>query len=95
MKSIQWGRTHEKNGLDYLRQNVGLEIEPTGIWLSQSGLLGGSPDGLVGGEAIVEVKCPYIYRNDKLVDKLTEHKKYIIFYDKGEIIINKKHNYYH
>lgn len=34
-------------------------------------------------------------RNEKLVDKLTDHKKYKFFFDNGEIIISEKHNYYY
>ncbi|CAG9763629.1 unnamed protein product [Ceutorhynchus assimilis] len=54
IKSIQWGRHHEKDGLNYLKENHQLEVKPTGIWLTCSGLLGASPDGLVGDDAIVE-----------------------------------------
>lgn len=96
IKAIQWGRTHEKTGIEYLKTNLHLDVQPTGIWLTNSGLLGASPDGLVGDDAIVEVKCPYTYRNDHLSEKLKNSDKYIISYhDAGEIVINKNHNYYH
>ncbi|CAG9773568.1 unnamed protein product [Ceutorhynchus assimilis] len=96
IKSIQWGRHHEKDGLNYLKENYQLEVKPTGIWLTCSELLGASPDGLVGDDAIVEVKCPYSFRNDVLSEKLKSDKKYIIYYNEnGEMCLNTEHNYYH
>lgn len=96
IKAIQWGRSHEKNGLEFLKTSLNLDIQPTGIWLTKSGFLGASPDGLVGDDSIVEVKCPYSYRNGNLSQELKSNDKYIIYYNSNdEIVINKKHNYYH
>ncbi|CAG9763887.1 unnamed protein product [Ceutorhynchus assimilis] len=98
IKAIQWGRTHEKDALDHLKSNYNLNIRPTGVWLSNSGLLGASPDGLIDEEeAIVEVKCPYSLRNNQLSEKLKNLNKYIIFYDdEGNLMLNTNHhNYYH
>ncbi|XP_072399541.1 uncharacterized protein [Diabrotica undecimpunctata] len=96
IKSIQWGRTHEKSGIEYLRNTLNLDVQPTGIWLTKSGLLGASPDGLIGDDGIVEVKCPYTFRNEKLSEKLKNSDKYIISYnDQDEVLINTEHNYYH
>ncbi|KAK5648113.1 hypothetical protein RI129_003005 [Pyrocoelia pectoralis] len=96
IKSIQWGRTHEKTGLDYLKTNLNLDVQPTGIWLSNSGLLGASPDGLVGVDSIVEIKCPYSFRNDKLSESLKKQNTYVIRYNEsGEIVINSNHKYFH
>ncbi|KAJ8975392.1 hypothetical protein NQ317_008607, partial [Molorchus minor] len=82
-KAIQWGKSHEKNGIDFLKTNLRLDVQATGIWLSSSGLLGASPDGLVGDDGIRRVK-------------LKNSDKYIIFYnDSGEIVVNMNHNYYH
>ncbi|XP_050516457.1 uncharacterized protein LOC126891323 [Diabrotica virgifera virgifera] len=97
IKAIQWGRTHEKDAVDCLKQDYQLNIRPTGIWLSRSGLLGASPDGLIDEEeATLEIKCPYSFRNDQLSEKLRNNNKYIIFYDDvGNLRVNKNHHYYH
>ncbi|CAH1984472.1 unnamed protein product [Acanthoscelides obtectus] len=96
IKAIQWGRTHEKDALDYLKHHYNLNIQSTGVWLTNSGLLGASPDGLIDEEdAIVEVKCPYSFRNDNLTEKLCNLTNYIIYYDEGNLLLNKSHNYYH
>jgi len=96
VKSIQWGRTHEKNGIQFLKTSLNLNVCVSGIWLTNSGLLGASPDGLVGEDSIVEVKCPYTLRNELLSKKLVNSDKYIVYYDEnGKIFVNEKHNYYH
>lgn len=67
VKAIQWGRTHEKGAIEHLKQCYNLNIKPTGVWLTNSGLLAASPNGLIEEEeAVVEVKCPYTFRNDLL-----------------------------
>jgi len=38
-------------------------VVATSLWLSNSGLLGASPDGLVGSNYTVEIKYPWKYRN--------------------------------
>lgn len=59
-------------------------------------MLVASPDGLVGNNAIIDVECPYAFRNDHLFQKLKNTYKYIISYkDDGEIIINLAHKYQH
>ncbi|XP_056636166.1 uncharacterized protein LOC130444866 isoform X2 [Diorhabda sublineata] len=97
IKTIQWGRTHEKDALDHLMQIYNLNVQLTGVWLTNSGLLGASPDGIIDEEeAIVEVKCPYSFRNYKLSKKLRNFNKYIVFYDdEGNLTINTSQNYYH
>jgi len=59
-EACRWGTTNERNAIkDYMVRtgNVvrskGSYTHPTLPWL------GGSPDGLVGTEGIIEVKCPF------------------------------------
>ena len=58
--ATRWGTKHEADGvLAYsahtgnLVQNTGLHVHPDTSWLA------GSPDGLIGSEGMLEVKCPY------------------------------------
>lgn len=70
-------------------------MSPTGLWLHSLGVLGASPDGLVGQDSIIEIKCPYSYRNDLLINRLKNNKSYIIYYDEDNLIrINENHEYY-
>ena len=67
---IDWGNTHERDGICAYVRETGYIINETGLWLSPSGFLTSSPDGLVylNGkckypEGILEVKCPFKLRN--------------------------------
>jgi putative phage-type endonuclease len=63
--ATQWGTLNEPNGIlaysahtGNLVENTGLHVHPATSWLA------GSPDGLVGTEGLLEVKCPYWRRRD-------------------------------
>jgi len=50
---------------------------------------------LVGLDSIIEVKCPYKYRNELIKTGLQNDSSYIIFYDiNGRICINYENDYY-
>ncbi|WAR22383.1 hypothetical protein MAR_016357, partial [Mya arenaria] len=57
---IQWGITHEKNGLDAYCRTGGMTLVQTGIWHHESGILGASPDGFVQGDY-----CGRVHLQDK------------------------------
>lgn len=96
IKAVQWGRIHEKDALDFLKINLILDVQSSGIWLTNSGSLGANSDGLVEDDAILEAKCPYSYRSEYLTEKLQNSNKYIIFQNNnGKIFINNDHSYYH
>lgn len=59
------GTTHESDGIlaytahtGNLVDNTGLHVHPGATWLA------GSPDGLIGTEGLLEVKCPYYFKKD-------------------------------
>ncbi|XP_044760381.1 uncharacterized protein LOC123317834 [Coccinella septempunctata] len=56
IKAIQWGKLHEKKGIEALEEALGVEVIPTGLWLDKCGFLGASPDGFIGEDQLVEVK---------------------------------------
>ncbi|KAK9745270.1 YqaJ-like viral recombinase domain [Popillia japonica] len=96
VKAIQWGRLHEKVAIEHFKNTMNLEVQETGIWLTNSGLLGATPDGLVQDDAIIEVKCPYSYRSDVLSETLKSTSSYIIhFNEEGDVVVNNTHHYYH
>jgi len=95
IKSIQWGKENEKQGILEFEQITNQKVTPTGLWLHKTGIIGASPDGLVGLDSIIEVKCPYKYRNELIKTGLQNDSSYIIFYDiNGRICINYEHDYY-
>lgn len=63
--ATRWGTKNESNGIlaysahtGNLVSATGLHVHPATSWLA------GSPDGLVGTEGLIEVKCPYYRKKD-------------------------------
>ncbi|KAJ8393375.1 hypothetical protein AAFF_G00060970 [Aldrovandia affinis] len=60
--ACDWGILHEPKAKQEYTERTGVTIQERGVFLSDSGLLGGSPDGMVSDDCIIEVKCPYAAR---------------------------------
>lgn len=45
--AVQWGITNEIEGIKVLEENKNVKVVSTGLWLSNNGFLGASPDGMV------------------------------------------------
>lgn len=63
--ATRWGTNNEPNGIlaysahtGNLVANTGLHVHPNASWLA------GSPDGKIGTEGLLEVKCPYWRKKD-------------------------------
>lgn len=72
-----------------------MSVVKIGLWLHECGFLGCSPDGLIGDNDIIEVKCPFIYKEKDLEIELHNDHSYIVHINEDcEAVINKKHEYY-
>ncbi|XP_043196964.1 uncharacterized protein LOC122367691 [Amphibalanus amphitrite] len=74
--AIQWGVTHEKDAIELFEKHFDVKVDQSGIWLHESGVLGASPDGMIGASEIIEVKCPFSARGG-LFKKIDEGSFYI------------------
>ncbi|KAI4455404.1 hypothetical protein MML48_9g00009794 [Holotrichia oblita] len=92
--AIQWGQEHEKTAIKCFEENTNLKVNATGLWLDECGFLGASPDGLIDDNILVEVKCPYKYRNAVLSEVLAHDKTYIITEEANEMRVNQQHDYW-
>ena len=64
LKACDWGITHEPAAKQQYTEQTGSVIQERGVFLSDSGLLGASPDGTVSDDCIIEVKLfciQYVY----------------------------------
>ncbi|KAG5869223.1 hypothetical protein JTB14_035659 [Gonioctena quinquepunctata] len=95
IKSVQWGREHEAEGIAAVEKALGVKVVRTGLWLHPCGFLGASPDGLIGEDAIVGVKCPFKYRAMSMMEEIKSSTLYIISADvDGNIVLNRNHDYF-
>ncbi len=57
-KAMQWGIDNEPVArLNYMLM-TGNEVEETGLWVHDEIMAGASPDGFVGEDGCLEIKCP-------------------------------------
>lgn len=66
------------------------------MFLSDSGMLGGSPDGAVSDNCIVEVKCPWSART-KTIRQAAESRDFYLYLDEvtDTLTLKPTHNYWH
>lgn len=69
-QALVYGIHHEKDAVEAFERRFGQNVKRTGIWLSRNGWFGSSPDGLVGNDSVLEVKCPYSLRNVDIKEAL-------------------------
>ena len=63
--ATRWGTTNEPNGILAYSAHTGNVVAATGLHIHpHHDWLAASPDGLVGTEGMVEVKCPYWRKKD-------------------------------
>ncbi|XP_056602746.1 uncharacterized protein LOC130419795 [Triplophysa dalaica] len=72
--AVDWGIENERQAVQKFIDETQMEFQESGLWLSPSGVLGASPDGLVGSSEILEVKCPYNAR-EMTIDDAVKQKK--------------------
>lgn len=94
VKAVAWGIDHEADAIKEFEKRKGILVNDSGIWISTSGLLGASPDGLVGENSIVEVKCPYSKRNSSLIDAARDPTFYLESVN-NTLKLKEGHHYYH
>ena len=61
LKACDWGITHEPTAKQQYTEQTGVVIQERGVFLSDSGLLGGSPDGTVSDDCIIEVNIEVLH----------------------------------
>lgn len=63
-RATEWGNQHEADALRKYAERTGREVMPGKFFKAGSlRLVGGTPDGLIGVDGIVEAKCPYTPKN--------------------------------
>jgi len=63
--ATRWGTKNESNGILAYTAHTGNIVEATGLHVHKATeWLAGSPDGLVGTEGMLEVKCPFWRKKD-------------------------------
>lgn len=75
IKALRWGVAYEADARLAYETVTGNSVDLCGF-IEWSEIFGGSPDGLVGDDGIIEIKCPY---------STTNHVKYLLLENQYEL----------
>ncbi|CAB3257324.1 unnamed protein product [Arctia plantaginis] len=95
--SIAHGVENEDIALQQLAKQENIMIKPCGLFIDpEIDFLGASPDGVVGEDTVVEVKCPMAAHKKGMKAAITENKIQILRHNKktGNTSINKNSDWY-
>jgi len=78
---LVWGEEQEPVAREYFEKKTGLKVELTGFVIANNHY-GGSPDGIVPQQGIIEIKCPYNPGNhvDYLMADFIGESNYMEYY---------------
>ena len=101
--SLKWGRQNEAIAREqyiaqHSQQHTNLQVQLCGLHISTDHpYLAATPDGIVScdccGEGLLEIKCPFKYKDDILAD-ITDSAFYLERQPTGEMKLKTSHNYY-
>lgn len=94
--ATKWGKDHETVAIDQFAEEHNVKVECCGLFIDKDyPYLAATPDGLIGEDGIVEVKCPSSASQFTPFDAIHEKKiKFAVFLD-GQLNLKKSHNYYY
>ncbi|XP_046686669.1 uncharacterized protein LOC124372331 [Homalodisca vitripennis] len=96
-KAMRYGVENERNAIDELENLIGAKVEECGLFVDPvHPFLAASPDGIIDGKGLVEVKCPAAAKNLTPADAV---RRKIIKFCKldecGELKLKVTHSYYY
>jgi len=90
--ATQYGRENESKALHKYEKMTGNIVHDSGLCVSLTHpMLAASPDSIVNGELLVEVKCPYTARNDKITPDTVPY----LFQADHELLLDTRHPYFY
>lgn len=91
-KYLQHGKDYELKALS-ICQKIGVEVKKCGLFLCKPyPFLGASPDGLIGDDAVLEIKCPY---NQRYMTISADTMPFLKKDDFGNLYLQESHKFYY
>ena len=95
VKSIGYGINHEKDAVQTYSALTEAEVNDAGFSLHTNGFLGASPDGVTSTGRLLEIKCPFSFRNSSSLDEVITNKLCCLVKLGTKYDLKKTHNYFH
>lgn len=91
--AVLHGKEYEKRAVELFSQKTHERVQPCGLFVSlDQPFLAASPDGVTDSSALLEVKCPFAGRYEKIVPG--EHFPFLCNTDANELTLKKSHVYF-
>jgi hypothetical protein len=95
VKTVRWGQQHEADAIRLYQKTKNCKVLQSGMFVSlEHGFLGASPDGVIGEDGLVEVKCPWSAKDFAEERDVVNNCKYLEYSKGGEIHLKKSDIYY-
>ncbi|XP_064465681.1 uncharacterized protein LOC135377293 [Ornithodoros turicata] len=96
-EALRYGRDTEPIAIAKLQDELGVTVSPCGLVVDQEfAYLAATPDGLVGDDTVVEVKCPYSARPLTPVEGVRAKKiTFCTIDNSGNISLKENHDYHY
>ena len=62
-KALEWGSEYESCARVEYEFGSGVAVKEIGVCIHDNRMIGASPDGFVGADGMIEIKCPYVSAN--------------------------------
>ncbi|CAG9822110.1 unnamed protein product [Phaedon cochleariae] len=91
-KYTDYGIANEPKAIAELALVLGCDIQPSGLVISEDyQYLAASPDELIDGDFLVEIKCPYTAQNVSPQDAMTQKIIEFAEWKNGQMLLNTNH----
>lgn len=96
-KAMEYGRANESIAIQAYENFKGVTVKRCGLFVDpKNPFLCTSPDGLVGTEGLVEIKCPHSAKDsDSLADVCKTKQIGLKVNDDGSLYLQKSHKYFY
>ncbi|XP_047023593.1 uncharacterized protein LOC124632693 isoform X2 [Helicoverpa zea] len=93
--ATRYGKAHEGTAIADLENKIGKKITPCGLFVCMDKpYLGASPDGLLGTDGLVEIKCPSSAAGLSPLEAVRQQKIKFCLETANGMKLKKTHNYY-
>lgn len=94
--ATNWGKEHERIAITEFEQATGLTVQDCGLFVSTKHCyLGASPDGLIGQNGIIEVKCPRSCSTKTPREGIESNTIKFASIENGNFTLKRNHDYYY
>lgn len=96
--AMLYGEMNESAAISAFEEHTKTKVDPCGLFVDREhDFLAASPDGMVGEEAILEVKCPKSAENLTIGEAIGKIKNFYLETNKtsGKIQLKTNHNYHY